>query len=148
MGLAVRVRQCVRCSNDFEYRRAGRAPSYCNDCRRDYESQWREERRSTDPLMNIRKNAWEKHGMYAEEVVAWEVELGSCPLCGVDFDRSSRGAMPCIDHDHSCCPPARSCHKCRRGLICFNCNTVLGKVRDDVATLRRMINYLSAEEAT
>lgn len=32
-----------------------------------------------------------------------------------------------IDHDHKCCPkPARSCGKCIRGLVCNDCNLVLG----------------------
>ncbi|MGW4393314.1 endonuclease VII domain-containing protein [Streptomyces sp. NPDC004685] len=40
------------------------------------------------------------------------------------------------------------CHACglARGLLCMDCNIVLGKVKDNPDTLSRMINYLSGQE--
>jgi hypothetical protein len=147
VGESVRVKECVTCGEHFlQSNNRKKAASYCAECYRQYHRDWREDQKATDPLFNIRKNAWEKHGLYAEELEAWVVEVGNCPCCGVEFDRGNRAAMPCVDHDHECCPPARSCHKCRRGLLCFNCNTVLGKVKDSPETLRALITYL--ERAT
>lgn len=48
-----------------------------------------------------------------------------------------------IDHDHACCPGDTSCGKCVRGLLCFNCNSALGKLKDDVESLKRAVAYLS-----
>jgi hypothetical protein len=62
---------------------------------------------------------------------------GVCAIClkppGRAFD---------IDHDHACCAGGTSCGKCVRGLLCFNCNSALGKLKDDVEALERAVIYL------
>jgi hypothetical protein len=47
-----------------------------------------------------------------------------------------------IDHDHACCPGARSCGKCVRGLLCGACNMALGLLHDDPARLQAALRYL------
>lgn len=59
-----------------------------------------------------------------------------CDLCGDD-------TRLFIDHDHACCPGAKSCGKCVRGAICQHCNTGLGYFRDDPRILMAAIKYLS-----
>lgn len=68
-----------------------------------------------------------------------------CAICGSpDF----RGRPPHIDHDHGCCPkPAngdqiKSCGKCIRGMLCSNCNTMLGQAKDNINTLLNAVEYL------
>jgi hypothetical protein len=79
--------------------------------------------------------------------MAWIAEVGNrCEVCGDEFT-DAVGKTACIDHDHSCCGQGRSCHHCRRGLLCFNCNTVLGKVKDSTSTLAAMIQYLERTSA-
>ena len=140
-------RQCSSCHKEFvptNHRR--KAASYCSECYREYHRAWREQQKAEDPLMNQRKNTWEKHGLYPEEVNAWKEVLDNCcPICNNEFD-NTQAKKACIDHDHSCCPQGRSCAACRRGLICFNCNTVLGKVNDSPQVLLSMINYLKEYE--
>lgn len=48
-----------------------------------------------------------------------------------------------IDHDHNCCPDKGSCGECIRGLICSQCNTILGMCNDDVSILTAAIAYLT-----
>jgi hypothetical protein len=47
-----------------------------------------------------------------------------------------------VDHDHSCCPPLNGCPNCIRGVLCHNCNRMLGMARDDPEVLRRAASYL------
>jgi hypothetical protein len=47
-----------------------------------------------------------------------------------------------IDHDHDCCPENRSCGKCVRGILCHNCNTALGLMKDSKEDLKKLIEYL------
>lgn len=49
-----------------------------------------------------------------------------------------------IDHDHSCCnDDSFSCGKCIRGVLCSNCNTALGLLKDNKNTLKEAIKYLN-----
>ena len=47
-----------------------------------------------------------------------------------------------IDHDHNCCPQARSCGKCVRGLLCQKCNTSLGNLQDDAKQIESLLQYV------
>lgn len=52
-----------------------------------------------------------------------------------------------VDHDHACCPKRPSCGSCIRGILCFDCNMMLGyyeriKARSEVRILQ-LDRYLS-----
>ena len=71
-----------------------------------------------------------KYGVTPEHMMMFEEIFGdACHIC---FKPMSR-----IEVDH--------CHSTGRirGLLCINCNTGLGKFKDDIATLQRAIDYLS-----
>lgn len=63
----------------------------------------------------------------------FEKQSGCCAIC-----RKHQSEVPkkfSVDH----------CHKTGRvrGLLCFDCNTSLGKFNDDINLLRKAIDYLS-----
>ena len=60
-----------------------------------------------------------------------------CAICKESFI-----APPCVDHDHSCCSGKTSCGKCVRGLLCANCNSGIGFLRDSVLLLESALTYL------
>ncbi len=60
---------------------------------------------------------------------------GHCACCSATDNLT-------VDHDHSCCPGEDSCGKCIRGILCTNCNTCLGGAKDDLGTLRALMEYL------
>jgi len=66
-----------------------------------------------------------------------ELVSKGCGICG-----THEGTLV-IDHDHSCCPTERCCGKCVRGVLCKNCNLVLGRSKDSQEILQRAINYLN-----
>lgn len=53
-----------------------------------------------------------------------------------------------IDHDHQCCPRGKfkrgkhSCGKCVRGVLCSNCNTALGLLKEDARRMYGLVEYL------
>lgn len=64
----------------------------------------------------------------------WLKQDGRCYLCAREINPEDAR----IDHDHACCPPARSCSYCRRGLACQLCNTLVGMAHDDPKLLRKI----------
>lgn len=69
----------------------------------------------------------------------YDKQSGCCAICGTRF--MSRAAIH-VDHDHDCCSGSRSCGQCVRGLLCRNCNTMIGMARDSTDVLRKAIAYL------
>jgi hypothetical protein len=86
-------------------------------------------------------------GMSREEYERKFAEQGGvCAACGqpetVVVKQTGKVRGLAADHDHKCCPGAKSCGKCFRGLLCTKCNPTLGFVNDDVETLKKLIAYL------
>lgn len=63
-----------------------------------------------------------------------------CAICNQKFSKKN---PPCIDHSHDCCAGVRSCGSCLRDILCFRCNTVLDRVKDNATILSEMISYLA-----
>jgi|HubBroStandDraft_6_1064221.scaffolds.fasta_scaffold04118_11 hypothetical protein len=78
-----------------------------------------------------------------------EQQNGRCanPFCTtVANGVRGRNANLCIDHNHNCCPKAKSCGKCLRGLLCGHCNLILGHAKDSRQVLQGLIDYLRRYE--
>jgi Recombination endonuclease VII len=58
---------------------------------------------------------------YAEMLVKQD---GHCALCPMTQGETKR--RMCVDHDHKCCPDLQCCGKCIRGILCGNCNRMVG----------------------
>ena len=58
-----------------------------------------------------------------------------CAICGLHEEMFRNGLS--VDHDHNSGDI--------RGLLCTNCNTLLGHAKDRIETLISAINYLSRE---
>jgi len=56
-----------------------------------------------------------------------------CAICGIEESKLPRRLF--VDHDHKTGKV--------RGLLCSNCNFVLGYSKDDVSVLKNSITYLS-----
>lgn len=69
------------------------------------------------------------------------LQRGKCAVCA-SGDPGPRGWF--IDHDHACCPGIGSCGNCVRGLLCQECNLLLGHAHDSVDRLESAKKYLLA----
>lgn len=79
-----------------------------------------------------------KYGLTKERFMEMLVDQdNACAICEVPFS-----ATPHIDHDHKCCDRAGSCGECVRGLLCGDCNNMLGRAHDDPKILRAAATYL------
>ncbi len=75
----------------------------------------------------------------------FEAQSGLCAACGeAETAKTPSGATKrlAVDHDHNCCPGQETCGECVRGLLCFRCNSVLGRVNENAQTLLRLVGYI------
>lgn len=85
------------------------------------------------------KELFRKHGLTAAEIAAIVETQGGCASC---HRQEPGGKGWTVDHDHDHCPPPRSCAECRRGIVCTNCNILLGHAHSDPEILLAAIAYL------
>lgn len=93
---------------------------------------------------NYREERFAKYSIteqqYMEMLAAQDY---SCAICGTKRPgRNNSITSWAVDHDHSCCPGDRSCGECIRGLLCGNCNTMLGMAQDKPSRLDAAAAYL------
>lgn len=78
----------------------------------------------------------------AEYQRLYEAQQGRCFICRRATGRVKRLA---VDHDHRCDQghePTTGCPECVRGLLCSECNRMLGRLGDDPAAFLRAAEYL------
>lgn len=64
----------------------------------------------------------------------------ACAVCKAKFTDTT---WPNIDHDHNCCPGAKSCGNCLRGLLCSNCLTLASIMETRFVFMDDMFRYLT-----
>lgn len=113
---------------------------HCLDCRREYENasfHKHKHKRPHDYEADKDRKLKRAYGIgYAEYLTMFEAQGGCCAICGTD-DTGGRKAFH-VDH----------CHETGkiRGLLCGNCNSGIGNLRDDIGLLRRAIDYLESTQ--
>lgn len=120
---------CIRCHENLPMDKFGNHPTakdgkrnQCNGCR----YLLRKERPTY--VHQIRQY---RYGITEEEYkTILDKQDGKCSICTQDFIKT-----PHIDH----------CHETKkvRGLLCSNCNTMLGLAKDSPQILERAIHYLA-----
>jgi formate dehydrogenase maturation protein FdhE len=102
--------------------------SICKECSngKDNEYMWK---------YNIEKKYSLPIEQYEELLVK---QNGVCAICGSKQTDSKKHGRLCIDHDHET--------EKIRGLLCSNCNTALGLMKDDITRLARAIEYLTNQQ--
>ena len=92
--------------------------------------------RECDNKRSKRKNIKQKYNITLEDYdKIFEKQSGKCKICGTKkIGYKNRGRF-CVDHDHETGKI--------RGLLCVNCNLLLGHAKDDIKILALAIQYLT-----
>lgn len=86
-----------------------------------------------------------RHGLSPTDVNDLLSRQGfACAICGT---QDPGDVSWNIDHDHRHCAGMFGCAQCVRGLLCRNCNHLLGNAKDNPDSLRSAIEYLARFEA-
>lgn len=99
------------------------------------QAQSKEYTRMADPDYDKRYHLSKTYNMSLEGYNAKLIEQNyGCAICGKA--ESVDGRKLAVDHDHSCCPGRReTCGECTRGLLCWECNSSLGRFEGNVEGL-------------
>lgn len=106
------------------------------------EKSW-DESNAARKAAGLRVSRVHQHGLGDDEFRAL-VARGKCDACGSIEPGHKNGWM--LDHDHLCCPGAKGCPNCIRGLLCHGCNTALGAIKDDANRLLDLYAYLYRDQ--
>lgn len=141
-------RECLKCNETKElseyYKHSKGSGGYntrCKLCVDEASRKWRENNSSRVKELRTRSYLTNKdkyrdeflkktYGVSNEDYKQmFNLQNGKCKICDSSSDKRLH-----IDHCHSTLAV--------RGLLCGNCNTALGLVKDNVETLNKMIAYL------
>lgn len=112
----------------------------CDDCRLASNKYRREKRTKDVQALGYDPRRFKRHNLTKEDYdVLLNKHNKKCWIC------KTNDAIH-IDHDHSCCSGSWSCGKCVRGLLCSNCNTAIGLLKDNKTLLLESIKYLNGEQ--
>ena len=122
---------------------------YCKPCKKDYDNQNRVKyyRKPYNRLMRYNQHIRLRYSLTLEDLNKMYLKQdGKCPLCLKELSNPTiEDAVRWesnIDHDHSCCPGDTTCGNCVRGLLCRDCNLMIGHAKDNLDTLKRAVEYL------
>lgn len=149
----IQIKRCPFCLIDKSLSEFYQKQAKCNMCRLQYSKDWYQRNKESagkrarnwvksnpkqhreSALMRLYKLPAKR---YAEML---KNQRNKCAICRVEFTSEKRkGAF--VDHNHSCCAGNSSCGNCVRGLVCRDCNFILGLVKDDPKVLRKAASYL------
>lgn len=137
------TKQCGKCKEiktteqfSKSARRSDGLQTWCKECNSEHKREWIKENRD-----KVSKNSlWTKYRLRPEQFDALIAEQeGKCGVCKELFVQTPR-----VDHDHSCCSGKTSCGSCIRGLLCDNCNRLVGwyEAMHNPEKVRNIVQYL------
>lgn len=133
-------RQCTLTKPVIEFRlrkKKGRQPhyeTYCKVCEALNNKKWmqdnKEERKVVDFARNLKRKFGLTVGQYDSMLLAQDNKCAICPA-----QRSLSGKALAVDHCHTTLEI--------RGLLCNECNTAIGLLKDNIDILNSAIQYLT-----
>jgi hypothetical protein len=103
----------------------------CKECENKKRREQYQEIRERTLAINRRSRFKNKYGITPEEYELMELhQFGCCAIC----KKPRSEERLCVDHDHS--------RNVIRGLLCRNCNRILGLLNEDEELILNIIDYL------
>lgn len=124
---------CEDCQITYPVRQTGNLPTVCDSC-------FTERHRQRQRADRRRKGLWEKYKITLQDYQKlYDEQKGVCAICGKKTNgRGKENNSLAVDHNHQTGKI--------RGLLCSNCNTGIGNLRDDIRLLEKAITYLKERD--
>lgn len=143
------MKLCAKCKIEKSTKAFSKGTPWCKSCKSKYDAQRRKKPEIQDKARkeNYKEHLYRQYKLRIEDLAALVAKQdGKCGVCekGLDdvYDFTIKKHNLVVDHDHACCSGGKSCGKCIRGILCRDCNLMLGHSKDNVKTLKKAIKYL------
>lgn len=127
------TKKCSRCKTEKPHEDFNRSKrginSRCRQCDREYAKEYR--LKYPDKVKESKRQS--KYNMEKTYNEMLDHQGYKCKVCSTHVDNASKGALH-VDHCHSTGKV--------RGLLCSNCNTALGLLKDDSHIIANLLTYL------
>lgn len=137
---------CFKTKAESEYYKDASQPTgykkHCKQCRNEVQAAY--QKTDAGKLALLKAKMKYRYGITLEKYLEISKAQGDvCYLCELPetMPRGDTAIRLAVDHDHACCPSTRSCGRCIRGLLCYNCNMYMGKVDRCPALQVRFADY-------
>ena len=108
--------------------------SRCKTCHNAAGQKWAQRNKDKRRQVHVASHLKRTYGITVEAYDSLREQQGySCAICGIHESKAAHGRL-CVDHCHSTGNV--------RGLLCNKCNSAIGLLGDNRATLASAINYL------
>ena len=143
------MKTCSRCKVEQLAENFHKGNNYCKPCKKDYDKTYRVNW-TFQPYNQVKRyvsHIKKRYGLSLKDLnIMYETQGGGCAICNKNIPNptkeGSKRFITSIDHNHACCPTENSCGFCVRGLLCRDCNLMIGHAKDDLETLKKAVNYL------
>jgi hypothetical protein len=130
------TKTCPSCKETKALSNFWKGQCYCVPCQKDKQkNSWQ----SRTPKKRLEQHLKFKYKIeYQAFLDMWFAQDGCCAICSTElpdlmvYENRRRGYA--IDHNHETMEV--------RGILCLNCNSLLGMANDDAVVLERAISYL------
>lgn len=127
------TKTCGDCGKTWESAFTGRMPSKCEIC---WNRSHRERNRKSSNYWSTKYRLRIKYGMTIEQFEEMlRAQNNRCKIGGEEF---GEGCPPVVDHNHTT--------GMVRGLLCKNCNTGIGMLKESPDRLFAAFNYLEDDK--
>lgn len=123
------VCNAIKTASEFGKNNRGNLNSRCRSCDREYAREYR--RKNPEKVKESKRRA--KYNMTSSYKEMLNAQNGRCKVCNVHAEDVHNKVLH-VDHCHSTGQV--------RGLLCSNCNTALGLLKDNLYNIERLFNYL------
>lgn len=132
------TKMCACCSESFVPKL--KTQKYCSKkCKntsfdtKEYQRLWKKKNPEKQVAQNLRVRL-KRYGLTEEQLRCMEEEQnGNCKICGINRKEARNGEL-CVDHCHETLEV--------RGLLCHECNSALGLLKDNPKLIKKAFEYV------
>lgn len=130
------MKRCCKCKQELSDESFYKGNRNCKKCHLKNMKDYHLRNKEKVAKINRKHKLMRNYGITIEQYeILLKKQSGKCAICGTSEIRRAKAKYFNIDHNHKTGNI--------RGLLCHDCNIILGKLNDDIEMCKNIIKYLS-----